>query len=152
MSGFEKEFLDCIQPIKVVTALNTVSDKADGETEVTYDTFFLPSLEQMYITPQLAGEGDVWEYWKRASGMSTKMQQWQTYPQIRTYAIESHTSAQYVRLRSAIRDSACDTWNVYGSGYVGGYYYAVYALRCAPACYLLIAASCIIPCTHGCRG
>ena len=80
MSGFEKEFLDCIQPIKVVTALNTVSDKAVGETEVTYDTFFLPSLEQMYITPQLAGEGDVWEYWKRASGMSTKMQQWQTYP------------------------------------------------------------------------
>ena len=43
MSGFEKEFLDCIQPIKVVTALNTVSDKADGATEVTYDTFFLRS-------------------------------------------------------------------------------------------------------------
>lgn len=120
MSGFEKEFLDCIQPIKVVTALNTVSDKADGETEVTYDTFFLPSLEQMYITPQLAGEGDVWEYWKRASGMSTKMQQWQTYPQIRTYAIESHTSAQGVRLRSAYRDYACYTWLVYSSGGVGG--------------------------------
>ena len=134
MSGFEKEFLDCIQPIKVVTALNTVSDKADGETEVTYDTFFLPSLEQMYITPQLAGEGDVWEYWKRASGMSTKMQQWQTYPQIRTYAIESHTSAQCVRLRSAYRDYACNTWSVHSSGYVGYGHYAVHALRCAPVC------------------
>ena len=133
MSGFEKEFLNCIQPIKVVTALNTVSDKADGETEVTYDTFFLPSLEQMYITPQLAGEGDVWEYWKRASGMSTKMQQWQTYPQIRTYAIESHTSAQHVRLRSAIRDYACHAWNVSSSGGVYGNY-AVNALRCAPVC------------------
>ena len=60
MSGFEKEFLDCIQPIKVVTALNTISDKADGETEVTYDTFFLPSLQQMYLTTQLAGEGEDW--------------------------------------------------------------------------------------------
>lgn len=134
MSGFEKEFLDCIQPIKVVTALNTVSDKADGETEVTYDTFFLPSLEQMYITPQLAGEGDVWEYWKRASGMSTKMQQWKTYPQIRTYAIESHTSAQSVRLRSAYRDGACYAWSVGSSGYVGNYGGAVTALRCAPVC------------------
>lgn len=133
MSGFEKEFLDCIQPIKVVTALNTVSDKAAGETEVTYDTFFLPSLEQMYITPQLAGEGDVWEYWKRASGMSTKMQQWQIYPQIRTYAIESHTSAQGVRLRSAYRDTACHTWYVNSSGYVYTNY-AVNALRCAPVC------------------
>lgn len=134
MSGFEKEFLDCIQPIKVVTALNTVSDKADGETEVTYDTFFLPALEQMYINPQLAGEGDVWEYWKRASGMSTKMQQWQTYPQIRTYAIESHTSAQDVRLHSANLDYACRTWRVNSSGYVNGYGYAVSALRCAPVC------------------
>lgn len=133
MSGFEKEFLDCIQPIKVVTALNTVSDKADGETEVTYDTFFLPALEQMYINPQLAGEGDVWEYWKRASGMSTKMQQWQTYPQIRTYAIESHTSAQYVRLRSAYRDTACNTWYVGSSGHVSSHT-AVNALRCAPVC------------------
>ena len=128
------EFLECIQPIKVVTALNTVSDKADGETEVTYDTFFLPSLEQMYINPKLAGEGDVWEYWKRASGMSTKMQQWQTYPQIRTYAIESHTSAQYVRLRSAYRDYACYTWRVNSSGYVSNFSLAVGALRCAPAC------------------
>lgn len=82
---------------------------------------------------QLAGEGDVWEYWKRASGMSTKMQQWQTYPQIRTYAIESHTSAQYVRLRSAYRDYACITWSVNSSGYVS-YSNAVRAFRCAPVC------------------
>lgn len=133
MSGFEKEFLDCIQPIKVVTALNTVSDKADGETEVTYDTFFLPSLEQMYIAPQLAGEGDTWEYWKRASGMSTKMNQRRAYPQIRTYAIESHTSAQNVNLRSANRGTACKTWTVDNSGNVTCYN-AVDALRSSPVC------------------
>lgn len=133
MSGFEKEFLDCIQPIKVVTVLNTVSDKADGETEVTYDTFFLPSLEQMYIVPQLAGEGDVWEYWKRASGMSTKMNQRRTYPQIRTYAIESHTSAQNVNLRSVNRGDACKTWTVDDSGNVTCYN-AVDALRSSPVC------------------
>ena len=117
----------------MATALNTVTDAAVGDTEDTYDLFFLPSLEQMYINPQLAGEGEPWDYWKRASGMTQKMDRGGTYPQIRTFAIENHTSPQYVRLRSASRSGGNDTWYVYSSGNVGSYA-AVDAIRCAPAC------------------
>lgn len=134
MSGFDEEFLKCVQPIKVVTALNTVTDGGEGETETTYDTFFIPSLEQMYINPQLEGEGATWEYWKRASGLTSKMERYKTYPQIRTYAIENHTSPLYVRLRSAYRGLGCLTWSVNSSGYVYYHSTAVTALRCAPAC------------------
>ena len=134
LSGFDEEFLSCIQPIKVTTALNTVTDAGDGDTEDTYDKVFLPSIEQMYIKPQLAGvEGEYFEYWKHASELTAPMEYYQTYPQVRTYAIENHASAQYVRLRSAYRGYANNTWYIHSSGYVN-YHYAVYAGRCAPAC------------------
>ena len=89
----------------------------------------------MSINPQKAGEDDVWEYWKRASGMAEKMQQYKTYPQIRTFAIENHTSPQSVRLRSAHRGDSNNAWYVYSGG---GVYYgtAYWASRCAPACWL----------------
>ena len=124
-------------PTKVVTALNTVTDSTSSNSveplETTYDKIYLPALEQMSIEPELAGEGSTWDYWKRASNMTTKMKKWQTYPQIRTFAIENHTSPQSVRLRSANRGYSCYAWCVYSSGSVSGNY-AVGALRCAPAC------------------
>lgn len=110
----------------------------NGDTdgiEVTYDKVFLPSLEAMSITPQKAGEDDVWEYWKRASGMADKMQQYKTYPQIRTFAIENHTSPQTVRLRSADRGTSGYTWYVGSDGNVNNGT-AYWAFRCAPACWL----------------
>lgn len=133
LSGFEEDFLKCIQPVKVTTMLNTVTDTGEGESEVTYDKFFLPSLEQMYINPQKTGEGEFWEYWKRASGRTAPMEQYQTYPQIRTYAIENKASAQTVRLRSANRGHATNVWSVTSSGNVNSHY-ATFAYRCAPAC------------------
>ena len=87
----------------------------------------------MYIEPQLAGEGEACPYWKHASGLATKMKQYQTYPQIRTFAIENHVSPQTVLLRSASRGDASGTWNVNASGYVNNYA-AITAHRCAPAC------------------
>ena len=133
LKGFEADFLECIQPVKVVTALNTVTDKSDGDTEVTYDRFVPLSLEEMYIEPQLAGEGEACPYWKHASGLATKMKQYQTYPQIRTFAIENHVSPQYVRLRSTHRGYVGNTWNVNASGNVHNSN-AINAHRCAPAC------------------
>lgn len=134
LTGFETEFLDVIGEIKVTTALNTVTDAAAGATEDTYDKIFLPSLEQLYIVPQLKGvEGDFWEYWKRATG-ATEPQTWYgTYPERITYGIEAQSSAQYVRARSAYRGHGCSTWYVTTSGGVYGNY-AYGALRCAPAC------------------
>lgn len=133
LSGLDEEFLKRLKKVKVITHKNTVTD--DGEQDITYDKIFLPSLEAMFINPQLAGEDEVWEYWKRASGRTEIMAQYQTYPQIRTFAIENHNSPQSVRLRSAHRGNSCNAWYVNSSGYVYSYYHgAIYAHRCAPAC------------------
>lgn len=135
MTGFEEDFLSCLSPIKVTTALNTVTDSDIGTTEDTYDTFFLPSLEQMYIKPQLAGvEGNYFEYWKRATG-ATRPNEWYEVGNFGyiTYGIDAKTSPQYVRLRSATRHASHGAWIVLTSGSVDGYG-ADFALRCAPVC------------------
>ena len=138
LTGFDADFLEILRPTKVVTALNTITDSTSSNSvdplETTYDKIYLPALEQMSIEPQLAGEGTTWDYWKRASNMTTKMKQYQTYPQIRTFKIENHTSPHNVRLRSADRGQSCNTWCVNSSGYVTTYYHAISAYRCAPAC------------------
>ena len=96
--------------MKVRTALNTVTDAAEGTYEDTYDKIFLPSLEQEFITPQASGiEGDAWEYWKKAVERSTPTPWYKTFAEGGhpiTYAINAKTSAQAVRLRSASRGGA----------------------------------------------
>lgn len=136
MAGLPAEFLAEIQPIKVVTALNTVTDSAFGTTEITYDKFFLPSLEQEYVVPQLSGvEGAYWPYWKERLELNSPQAQGGggTNPRHIRYAIENHSSAQTCRLRSAFRGSAHYTWYVGTTGYVGNYG-ATYAYRPVPAC------------------
>lgn len=135
MAGFDSYFLAVLKPIKVVTALNTVSDTDIGASETTYDTFFLPSLEQEYIVPQASGvEGDYWPYWKDRLDLES--------PQVTgsdgtnanhiRYAYNAKTSAQACRLRSALRGHAYATWYVSATGYVNGD--ATYANRGCPAC------------------
>ena len=135
-AGFEEEFLNIIKPVKTVTVLNTVSDVDIGATETTYDTFFLPSLEQEYIVPQLSGqEGVYWEYWKQRLGLTSPQPQGSggaNAAHIR-YAYDAKTSALHCRLRSAHRGVAYNTWYVSPSGYAGSSY-ATYALRGCPAC------------------
>lgn len=137
MAGFEEGFLNIIKPVKVVTALNTVSDSDIGSSEITYDTFFLASLEQEYIAPQVSGvEGEYWEYWKRRLGLSSPQAQGSggTNPAHIRYAYNAKTSAQYCRLRSATRGDAYNTWYVHTSGYASYYATATYAYRAVPAC------------------
>ncbi len=132
LSGWSEDFINAIKTVKVTTYPNTVQDDTGGNTpDITYDKVFLPSLEQMHISPQKSGEGEYHEYWKRKSGLSSPMSQGGTYPQIITYAVESHTSPQYVRLRSAHRGGARHTWLVNSSGLVG-YNGASYSYRFAP--------------------
>lgn len=136
MSGFDKDFLDALGTIKVTTALNTVSDTDIGASEDTYDTFFLPSLEQEYIVPQASGvEGAYWPYWKDRLGLNSPQAQYSDGANANhiRYAYDARSSAQYCRLRSAIRGNAGDTWLVgaSGSAYGNG---AAYAYRGCPAC------------------
>lgn len=136
MAGFDEEFLNIIKPVKVRTALNTVTDSEIGTYEDTYDTFFLASLEQEYIVPQLASvEGEAWEYWKQRLGLAS--------PQVIgsagtntahiRYGYNAKSSAQHCRLRSATRGNGYYAWSVNsaGSAYT---YHATSAYRCAPAC------------------
>ena len=120
LCGMDPELLAVLKPVKVVTYCNTVTVTGQKQVkDITYDKVTLISLEQMYINPQIAGEGEAHEYYKELNGTSTKFQQWQTYEILKTFAIENHTSSQYVRLRSAYRYTACNTWLVPSSGYVG---------------------------------
>lgn len=131
MAGFEQEFLDILKKVKVSTGLNTVIE--DGSLVTTYDTFFPPSLEEIYNTKQVAGEGTCLPYWKRALGRTTPAAQGVVYEAYKTYAIENHSSAQNVRLRSAHRGYGYNAWYQIASGYVISNYSSD-ANRCAPLC------------------
>lgn len=134
MTGFDAEFLNAIKPIKVTTALNTVEGFADA-TEDTFDTFFVPALQQMNVNPQLANvEGDVFEYWRSRLGKTTYVGTGSSnvFDAFKIPALNAN-SAQGVRLRSAGRGLAHYTWTVYSSGYVY-YSYASTASRFSPVC------------------
>ena len=129
MTGLPEDLKAIMKKTKVVTYANTVND--GGEMDVTYDKVFIPSLEEMYINPQISGEGEAHEYYKRKAGTTSPLAQYGTYPQMITYAVENHTSAQHVRLRSANRSYACNAWVVSSSGLVG-YGGAYHAYRFCP--------------------
>ncbi len=136
MAGLPQEFLEVIRPVKITTALNTVSDSEIAASEDVADKFFLPSLEQEYIVPQASGvEGAYWEYWKERLGLNSPQIQGSSgaNPAHIRYAYENHTSAQTVRLRSAYRGSATSAWYVTTSGTANTSTAAI-AYRPAPAC------------------
>ena len=134
LSGFDDDFLAALTAVKVTTALNTVSDAAIGTTENTYDKIFLPSLQQKYITPQLADvEGESWEYWKQASGLTSPAPYSTSFSQYINYGIDNKILAQNVRLRSASRSDSYDTWFVATDGRSSNLN-SVSAHRCTPAC------------------
>lgn len=139
LCGMDPELLAVLKPVKVVTYCNTVTATGQKQVkDITYDKVTLISLEQMYIEPQAAGEGEAHEYYKELNGTAKKFQWWQTYEILKTFAVENPTSPQYVRLRSATRTSASGAWNVGSSGYVN-YNNASNAYR--PASLMFIGAA-----------
>lgn len=131
LAGFSDDFKAALTRVKVVTYDNTVI--GDGSAVVTYDKIFLPSLEEIYCSPQVSGEGTYWPYWKERTGAKTPQAVWQTYPLRITRDLAQRTVGRYVRLRSAGRGTGSSAFYVYSSGYVGNWY-AITAIRCAPAC------------------
>ena len=134
MTGLNADFLGAVKPIKVTTALNTV-EGFQTAAEDTFDTFFLPSLEQMNVVPQLRGtEGEVFEYWRKRLGKSDFVGTGSanTFDAFKIPALNSN-SPQPVRLRSAHRGYAYTTWLVSSSGCVG-YGNASGAFRFSPVC------------------
>lgn len=132
LAGFSDDFKNALTRTKVVTYGNTVTD--DGSAVVTYDKIFLPSLQEIYCSPQVSGEGTgYWPYWKERTGAKTPQALWQTYPLRITRDLAQRTVGRDVRLRSATRGHGHGAFYVYSSGSVSGWS-AVGANRCAPAC------------------
>lgn len=131
LAGFSDDFKAALTRVKVVTYGNTVTD--DGSAVVTYDKIFLPSLQEIYCSPQVSGEGTYWPYWKERTGAKTPQALWQTYPLRITRDLAQRTVGRGVRLRSAYRGYGDRAFGVYSSGSVS-YWGAFGAYRCAPAC------------------
>jgi len=144
LAGYSEEFVAALDTVDVVTALDTVEGLTDT-TETTQDRIFLPSLQEMYINPELADvEGVDWDYNKALAaeaGLDGKFQRSQTYPILKKYIISDQSSAAYVWLRSCYRGNAGNAWYVTNSGYVNYYLTASSALRGCPACKILKNAS-----------
>lgn len=132
LAGFSDDFKAALTRVKVVTYGNTVTD--DGSAVVTYDKIFLPSLQEIYCSPQVSGEGTgYWPYWKERTGAKTPQALWQTYPLRITRDLAQRTVGRNVRLRSAYRGDGSSAFYVTSSGDVHGWG-ALGAGRCAPAC------------------
>jgi len=69
MFGLDPDFLNVLTPIKVKTAIPSF---AGGGTSVTLDTFFLPSVEELYGIPETPNvEGPFLPYFKEVTGFTT---------------------------------------------------------------------------------
>lgn len=130
LCGMPEEMLHSLKKVKASTFANTVND--EGVEDITYDYVIIPSMEQMYCQSQISGEGVAHDYWKRRSGSTTPCQQYQTYPNMISYSVANHTSAKNVRLRSANRNLANGTWNIYSTGYLDNYGYAKNTIALSP--------------------
>lgn len=134
LAGIPSDILDVVQPVRIVTALNTFSDSEIGTTETTVDKFFPASLEQEYIVPQLANvEGPYWPYWKNRLELSSPQATGTANAAHIRYAIENHNSAQNVRLRSSGLGNAGSVWYVHVASNVSGLSAALAFTPC-PAC------------------
>lgn len=131
LAGFSDDFKNALTRVKVVTYGNTVTD--DGSAVVTYDKIFLPSLQEIYCSPQVSGEGTYWPYWKERTGAKTPQALWKTYPLRITRDLAQRTVGRHVHLRSAGRGNGYDAFGVDSIGIVNTWP-AIGAYRCAPSC------------------
>lgn len=131
LAGFSDDFKNALTRTKIVTYGNNVAD--DGSAVVTYDKIFLPSLQEIYCSPQVSGEGTYWPYWKERTGAKTPQALKQTYPLRITRDLAQRTVARDVRLRSAGRGDGSYAFSVNSSGRVG-FWIAIDVYRCTPAC------------------
>lgn len=133
------DFVKILDYNDITIALNA-AEGFSSDRETVRDRIFLPSIENMYITPQLVdAESPAWDYYKalaQEAGLPGKFKQWQTYPILRAFNLTSANgslSPVNVWLRSANRSTANGAWNVYSSGNANNGN-ACYALRSCPAC------------------
>lgn len=131
LAGFSDDFKNALTRTKVVTYGNAVAD--NGSAVVTYDKIFLPSLQEIYCSPQMSGEGTYWPYWKERTGAKTPQALYQYYPLRITRDLAQRTVGRNVRLRSVNRGDGNNVFTASSSGNVNTWN-SIEATRCAPAC------------------
>lgn len=131
LAGFSDDFKIAMTRTKVVTYGNTVTD--DGSAVVTYDKIFLPSLQEIYCSPQVSGEGTYWPYWKERTGAKNPQDLWKVYPLRITRNLAQRTVGRTVRMRSVYRGDSNFAFTVTSDGAVSNWF-AIYATCCAPTC------------------
>lgn len=136
--GCNEEFKAMLEPIEVVTALDTVSG-FEQAMETTYDKVFLPNAWQLYSNYNADlqdGEGESWDYWKQQAedaGIQGMMNNTTESRNImKHYKINATSSAAGMWLRSPVRNSESIRY-VDGSGGIGGTN-ASNTFFCCPAC------------------
>ena len=134
LTGFNDDFLSCLTPVKVVTVTNNKSEPDKSVQDITYDKIFLPSMEQMYCAPEASGEGEYFEYWKKATGRDTPCVKLNTYPELITYNIANHEAVSNMAMRSANCTNSCDVRTVTQMGYLAENYSASNAFYYTPVC------------------
>ncbi len=120
LSYLDPNLVNILKAVKVQTAYNNVQGNS-GQFMEGYHRAFLPSLEEMYIVNQGAGEGDVLPYWQERSGLDSPATWYTDRSQYSVFPVNNHTSANYIWLRSADRNHSSSAWSVYPSGFVNGY-------------------------------
>lgn len=115
LSCFDEEFVSILKTVQVKTAKNTVQGSA---YDTDYLRCFMPSLEEMYITPQTSGvEGAYLPLNKDYVGKDSPNGLWSENANtgLIKYDLISKQASWY-RLRSCNRGYAYSAWYVYGSG------------------------------------
>ena len=138
LAGCSEDFLSVLQPTDVVTALSTKEGFSEA-TETTQDRIFLPCLENWYIQPELADEGDEWDYYKtlaQEAGLTGKFQRWQTYEVLKKYAQNAQSTAYYTWFRTPQLSNACNAYCVNPNGYIT-VFSAPNQFRACPSCKIL---------------
>lgn len=131
LAGFSDDFKNALTRVKVVTLGNTIIN--NGSAVVTYDKIFIPSLEEVYISPKASGEGTYWPYWKERTGAKTPQAMWTAYPLRITHDLAKQAVGRNMFLRSANIGTANQVYDVNLIGYIDNSFAAT-AFRSAPAC------------------
>lgn len=131
LSGFSDDFLSSIKRVKVTTEKPTAMGAG---TEDTYDYFFIPSLEQMNINPEVSGsEGAAFRYWQEALGSTSFVSRGGViYDAFKKAAINDEYTHN-IRLRSAVRTIVFGTYCLGSTGDVQTAY-AYQNMQYCPVC------------------
>jgi hypothetical protein len=134
VTGFNEDFLSVLKPIKITTALNTFEDYST-DSEDTYDTFFLPSLEEMNVIPQIEDvEGSVFPYWRERLELEEYASILPTVYDAFKISTINDTTFRSVWLRSANRNASNFGWCIGMSGGASGSNTSSLALYFTPVC------------------